>query len=473
MLLWRRVSERQRVLVPRLSRSQCGRPLYARDGLRSVSLPNVCRSRRCQEPYSHACARRESDLPCYSTGHPWNDCPHGTFCNVDNVCTPFSAEGLQCSCDDSQPCAPGLVCYVPGTGSGFAGAACNFLGNSAGLVGSCTRKNSLPNGGRFFVVPPFSAVGAGAAVCASGLAVPLPDPAGYASNTSVCVAAWSWSDAGAPCAACVPNAAGSFPLVGDGSLTCQPPAPSGNTDASACTAVPNYAFTAAAIAAQIAFDQCVLSAQSPVGTPCSFYDSSLSSSTTIQPLEGTCAYYACYGAYARALALTAAPNPVSAPYVSTQCQVDNAVAAATYAGNPTIGCSLPAPFAAQGWLCQANAGPPGGGGGGTSGYKGLSHAASIAIAAVAVIIALGAVAAIGICYFRRRRVASTKASAFTQDIGGSEALDSAPSSFAAAPVLFPAASSAYAPPMSSSGSLSGGSAAPYKALLSDTDNPFA
>jgi hypothetical protein len=60
-------------------------------------------------------------------------------------------------------------------------------------------------------------------MCASGMAVSIPNPA--ASNTTSrlarCVPAWDWSTSGLPCPSCTP-VGNQLPLAGDGSLMCFP-----------------------------------------------------------------------------------------------------------------------------------------------------------------------------------------------------------------------------------------------------------
>jgi hypothetical protein len=355
------------------------------------------------------CARRDSsDVGCSSTNRGWNDCPVGSFCTTDGTCAQFSEEGAPCMCAAAtQECGPGLVCFLPRSGT-FPGATCYTVDNSTFLSGTCVRQNSLPPSSRIFIAPALTGSlqaysrSSGVLLCESGLAVPVRDAWGYASNTSVCVSSWDWSTAGTACDNCTMNADGAYPLAGDGSLSCLPTAP--GTGTAACTAVPSYAFTADALSAQVSYAQCTQSAKSPAGTPCANQFYSSAPLTVLN--EGTCSYYACFGAYARMVSTMAVPNNLWANYFSTPCQVQNAQAAVSYSSNPIIGCSLPAALAAQGWSCQADTPPSGGG----SKKGGLSRDETIAIAAVVVIVVVGAAIGVCICCVRRRCAASSATS---------------------------------------------------------------
>lgn len=351
------------------------------------------------------CARRDgSGTACSSTGRAWNDCPHGSYCSVDGACIEYVPEGGQCSCAAATlACMPGLICIVPVTG--FVGALCFTV--DEGTVGTCLRQNSLQPDSRIFVPldsPGFlqsSSRSSGVALCASALAVPLPDSFGYSSNTSTCVTAWDWSIAGQPCPYCTTNAAGRFPLAGDGSLSCLPTVP--GTGTTACTAVPSFAFSADALKAQVAFGQCVWAAQSPAGTPCANFN--FFEPTSLMGLvEGKCAYYACYASYANLQSRFSVPNALWASYFSEPCLEQNARAAVAYASDPSVGCSLPKSLADQGWKCQTSSSPSEGGGGSEK----LSREDTIIIAVVSVIVAAVITACgVGVYRIRQRRLKSS------------------------------------------------------------------
>jgi hypothetical protein len=436
----------------------CGSSTHLNCSLAGPTSPNLM-----------VCARSASDIGCSSVNSIWNDCPYGSYCSAGNTCVQYAELNAPCTClSNSNTCAPGLACYVPGSSSGTSGSLCAVLENSANLPGVCIAEQSYSPGDTFFVAPGYSALAqsitAGGFLCSTGLAAPIPDAFGFPSTVSTCMSSWNWSSAGAICSNCTANAAGAYPLYGDGSLSCLPSTPS--AAGGLCTVVPNYQSTAEAIASMITLSQCLRKAVSPAGTPCT--PTRPWFTTDISPLEGTCAYYACYEQYAHAVALSSFPNPASAPFVSSPCLLANAHSLVDYASNSAVGCSLPAAFAAQGWMCRST--PPAANAGKATG---LSKAAKISIAIGVVVIVLAGI--IGGCflYKRLRRGSSSKGT-------GSASLNS-PGFYAdASDEAFPKATPVqptYVPPPRAATSAASSSASAgnsYKALTSDgPENPFS
>lgn len=246
------------------------------------------------------------------------------------------------------------------------GGACvplqSFLNTNGGCAptdfcynATCTRLNALPDFATFASPadsqPLFaSAASAGTLLCASGLAVPLPDPFGFTSPAGRCVPSLSLSQIGLPCSSCPSSGGSNYPVFGDGSLLCTP---FSSSQAPPCTLYPSSLYTPAWAALQVATAACVTSARGPSGVPCALGSTA----------AGRCASFVCSDVLTQASVLSATQGHIWpqwwGPPSTPQCVSDIAAANGLWRGSLSraalCNATLPAAFAALGWTCGAPA----------------------------------------------------------------------------------------------------------------------
>lgn len=203
-------------------------------------------------------------------------------------------------------CVPQVPVGAPCV-DGVAGNSCvgsSFCYNSTSLnsdTGTCVASNALAVGQQFTAPPDVFAFPAlfGASLCASAIAVPVPNASGYtAGGAGVCVASLDLTNAGLPCGSYCPWSNGNLSDLRtnpSGSLVCAPVAQPGLP----CVWLPSsvYDFSASGpFPAYLAAQACLAQAAGPTGVRCpgNGFDSS--------PPPGSCAYYRCLSAAAQGTA---------------------------------------------------------------------------------------------------------------------------------------------------------------------------
>ena len=270
------------------------------------------------------------------------------------------------------PCGRGAVCFAIDSPLGLT---------PQGAGGICTPLASLPAGAAFTIAiaavtgTPFAeAVRVGALLCASGYGVLVADPATGLSGTAAACAdgPWDWTGAGQACTGCVSDPAGPRQRLVPGSGGALACIPTGSGGAVPCTQVPLTPYSIGAPAARAALLRCIATASAPAaagGGPCAAYAAGTSGG--LPPLNtASCAYYACYGAWAAEVAAVVHRNawyPPALPGTTghpppTACELSRLELALSYAiapggiggnGAAPVGCALPPEFAAAGWACNA------------------------------------------------------------------------------------------------------------------------
>lgn len=249
------------------------------------------------DPATQVCAPRLGQSACHSS----RDCASGLFCNTTRVppmCVPEIAVGG--TCDVLGEAASPLAVWG---GQCVAGAIC-YTG--AGPRGVCTQAYALADGDTFAIPKGYfaSAAGYGASLCASSLAVPVPNAStGYSDAQGRCVTAVNLTLAGAPCTSCSPQGPYDLPVVGDGSLVCYP------ASSNSCQLAPSSRYNSSYIAAIRNVVTCLAAAVGPTGQPCRKYVDSSS------PTVGSCGFYNCVEHSLRFFAFKYSPDP-SAMYSS-------------------------------------------------------------------------------------------------------------------------------------------------------------
>lgn len=272
------------------------------------------------------------------------------YCNLtSSLCVPIIPTGDTCF-----PSWPPGGLYDTNGGCAATDTCYNSTASApAASTGVCTRLNALA-AGEGFATPidlglGFASVArVGALLCASGLAVPLPDSFGYSGTSGLCVAALDLTLIGQPCDYC-PNLPGpNYRLYGDGSLVCAPlGAPL------SCILYPSSLNTPASAALQGATAACVASASGPSGVPCARGSTG----------AGRCAALQCADLLTQADVLAATHGDVwplwLPPSGEPQCVSDTTSADALWRGALThaslCNTKLPPAFAALGWTCGSPA----------------------------------------------------------------------------------------------------------------------
>ena len=325
-----------------------GDPCY--DDMDCVGQIDPSRALLMCDPATQVCAPRLGQSACYSS----RDCASGLFCNTTRVppmCVPEIAVGG--ACDVLGDAASPLAVW---SGPCVAGAVCYKGSADAGRRGVCTQAYALADGDTFAIPRGYfaSAAGYGASLCASSLAVPVPNAAtGYSGTQGRCVGAVNLTLAGTTCTACSPLQGYDFPVVGDGSLVCYPTSPT----ASSCVLAPSSLYASSYIAAIRNVVTCLAAAVGPTGLPCRKYVDSSS------PTVGSCGFYSCVEQSLKFFSFKYSPDPTaiySSPLFSSSspapaaCVVSNSQAEGAWeaALDPSTLCKLLLPVSQR--LCASS-----------------------------------------------------------------------------------------------------------------------
>lgn len=134
--------------------------------------------------------------------NPSSSCHADSDCGGDMACESFACVPLVPLGDGCSITCAGGSCSCAG------GGYCLSASNDPAVNGTCTAPNSLPSGSTHacspLACPLLNATWYGAALygnqlCVSGLAVPVPDPTGYASSAFACVSEVNIDNQGAAC----------------------------------------------------------------------------------------------------------------------------------------------------------------------------------------------------------------------------------------------------------------------------------
>ena len=254
---------------------------------------------------------------------------------------------------------------------GVSGSSCivgSLCLNSSSLLadtGTCVATNALGNGQQFSVPPGNLAFLSyfGAFLCASTLAVPVPNASGYTAGVGACVASLDETGAGLPCGASCPWANGNLSDLRaspSGNLVCAPVAQPGLP----CAWLPSSVFDfSATMPGYIAAQACLAGAKGPTGVACP------GTGNGGPPPIGSCAYYRCLAPVVQGTTqLSPTLSPLWAQYFSAlftdsgttpdpACVVAVNLALSQWQASLPLAtaCSyaLPAAFAARHWTCDA------------------------------------------------------------------------------------------------------------------------
>ena len=200
--------------------------------------------------------------PCSAPGQ----CVPDHYCNATaginggvGACIPRLGIGSACTWDGDDwskergGCVRGAVCYRP--------------------TGTCATAFSLPNGANFSYTPGnFFNAGYGTNLCASGLAVPVPNATTGYTGTGVgrCVASLNLTAVGQPCGTSCNWSSAWFselpvPVGGDGSLVCAPVGLPGLP----CALVQSTYLSVGFLGVNVAYQSCIIASTGPSGVACS------------------------------------------------------------------------------------------------------------------------------------------------------------------------------------------------------------
>ena len=207
----------------------------------------------------------------------------------------------------------------------------------------------------------FDANEAGVTLCASGIAVPVPNASGYTGSVGQCVASIDTTGAGTPCGQSCAWASGNYsdlPVSPSGNLVCAPVA----RPSLPCVWLPSsiYDFSGY-MASALGARACLNTATGPTGVACSGNGGT--------PPAGSCAYYRCLATVLQGAQQAPPVFPLwqqyfpghfssgsGGPPVPGCVAAVNALLQQWQTGLPlSTACSyaLPAPFSANGWQCAA------------------------------------------------------------------------------------------------------------------------